>query len=349
MTQADDFSPHTTYLALERRMSTAGEALSRAELVRWCNSGSASGNGAAVERRLRRMLARGAGGPGFQPFWLRLLGTTVWRRGDLPEALACYRAALKKLIETPPAPDLAPPPPKMLDNTAYLAALWPALHALAGAGVQAFAHAGTLLGLTRDGRLLRFDKDMDIGVLVDAMPAADTTLRALGWQRGPNEFPFANLAGYRHPGSGAWLDVCGFAVEPGSGLWLGGFWLPGLPREWQRISEYPDPALRRVDSPAGAVWAVADADAWLTAMYGDWRTPDPDFDTLISAHNQRGFALLSQCYGFFRVVRRWMEGDPRRALALAHQLRRQLPHDALLAEVIGTLEAAAPRRADHAA
>ena len=106
MTQADDSSPRTTYLTLERRMSTAGEALSRAELVRWCSSGSASGNGAAVERHLRRMLARGAGGPGFQPFWLRLLGTTVWRRGDLPEALACFRAALKKLIETPPAPDL---------------------------------------------------------------------------------------------------------------------------------------------------------------------------------------------------------------------------------------------------
>jgi len=345
MTEVDD-PTRTIYLALERRLSTAGEKLSRAELVRWCNSGTASGNGAAVERRLRQMLARGAGGAGFRPFWLRLLGTVVWRRGALPEAIACFREALTRLVEVPPAPDLAPPPPKPLDNAAYLAALWPALHALAGAGVQAFAHAGTLLGLTRDGRLLRFDKDMDIGVLMDAMPAADATLRALGWQRGPNEFPFANLAGYRHPGSGAWLDVCGFAVEPGTGLWLGGFWLPGLPREWQRVSEYPDPALRQIASPAGAVWAVADADAWLTTMYGDWRTPDPDFDTLISSRNQRGFALLTQCFAFFRLARRWMEGDPRRALALAHQIRRRVPDDALLAEVIGILETAAPARAD---
>lgn len=345
MTQADD-STRTTYLALEHRLGVAGEALSRGELVRWCNSGTASGHGAAVERRLRHMLARGAGGAGFQPFWLRLLGTVVWRRGALPEALECFRAALKKLIEAPPPPRPVPPPPTPLDNAAYLAALWPALHALAEAGVQAFAHAGTLLGLTRDGRLLPFDKDMDIGILVDAMPAVDTALRTLGWQRGPNEFPFANLAGYRHPGSGAWLDVCGFAVEPGTGLWLGGFWLPGIAREWQRISEYPDPALKQVASPAGAVWAVADPDAWLTAMYGDWRTPDPDFDTIISSRNQRGFALLTQCYAFFRLARRWTEGDLSRALPLARQIRRQLPDDALLAEAVGILETATPRRAD---
>ncbi len=348
MTEADD-PTRTTYLALERRLATAGQALSRGELVRWCTTGTACGQSAAVERRLRDMLARGAGGAGFQPFWLRLLGTTVWRRGALPEAVACFRAALEKMVEAPPPPHPAPAAPTPLDNAAYLGALWPALHALAGAGVQAFAHAGTLLGLTRDGRLLPFDKDMDIGVPVASMPAAEAALCALGWQRGPNEFPFANLAGYRHPGSGAWLDVCGFAVEPGSGLWLGGFWLPGLPSEWQRISVYPDPALRQVASPAGPVWAVGDPDAWLTTMYGDWRTPDPDFDTLISSHNQRGFALLTQCFAFFRLAKLWMEGDLRRALSLARQIRRRLPDDALLAEAVGVLEAAAPGRADHGA
>src|SRR5690606_29758848 len=152
---------------------------------------------------------------------------------------------------------------------------------LADAGVHAFATSGTLLGLVREGHLLPFDKDLDIGLPFAEMRAAIDVLLRSGWQHARAPKGMVNPV-MLHDGQGLSLDLCGFVAEPGSGVALGGFWLKDAPDDWQRITQYPVMQLRQQRCPSGqSVWAVTDPDAWLASLYGpDWHIPDPDFDTV---------------------------------------------------------------------
>lgn len=253
--------------------------------------------------------------------------------GRLPEALQCFRSALQvqcitslRLIQPPPLPTF--------DSNAAEQRLWQVLAQLAEAGVHAFATSGTLLGLVREGHLLPFDKDLDIGLPFSEMQAATDVLLRNGWQpiRAPKGMVNPVML---HDGQGLSVDLCGFMAEPGSGAALGGFWLKDAPTDWQRITQYPVLKLQRQRCPSGqSVWAVTDPDAWLASLYGpDWRIPDPDFDTVIAAYNLRGFALLTQCYAFSRIYARWLQGRLKKAAALTRQALRHLPQDALLLQI----------------
>ena len=68
---------------------------------------------------------------------------------------------------------------------------------------------------------------------------------------------------------------------------------------------------------------------------------DPDFDTVIAAHNLRGFAVLTQCYAFSRIYECWLQGRLRKAAALTRQSLRHRPDDALLLQVQQCLAAQA--------
>ena len=86
--------------------------------------------------------------------------------------------------------------------------------------------------------------------------------------------------------------------------------------------------------PEGRIWALDEPEAWLAALYGpDWRTPDPDFDSTVAAHNLRSFSLLTQCYAFSRIYQKWLQGQLPKALALTRHSLRHLPDDALLLRV----------------
>ncbi len=68
--------------------------------------------------------------------------------------------------------------------------------------------------------------------------------------------------------------------------------------------------------------------------------PDPDFDTVIAAYNQRGFPVITQCYALYRIYSRWQEGQLSKALATTrHSLRKQ-PDEILLQQVAAHLQAA---------
>lgn len=138
--------------------------------------------------------------------------------------------------------------------------------------------------------------------------------------------------------------MLGFLPTVDDKKWLGGFWLEDTPWAWQRVLEYPAPgALRQSDSPAGPIWALPDPDVWLTSLYGDWRTPDTGFDTVISARNLLGFSLLTQCYACSRILIRWLSTETPRALSLTRQvLQRHAPQDELLLSVEKHLAAGLP-------
>jgi hypothetical protein len=90
----------------------------------------------------------------------------------------------------------------------------------------------------------------------------------------------------------------------------------------------------KATSPEGSpIWTLAEPEGWLRTLSGDWRTPDPDFDTIIAARNLCGFSLMTQCYALGRIYARWESGNLRKALAATRHSLRHLPDDELLLKV----------------
>lgn len=268
------------------------------------------------------------------------LARVLMSQGELPEAVVHFRQALALRLQrnTVTVAPAALPRFDLPDNERLL---WQTLAQLAKAGVHAFATAGSLLGLEREGALLAFDKDLDIALPFSEMETACACLRTQGWAEQVNRMGLVNPRAFLHAASGIFLDLCGIGVEAETGQVIGGFWQAGLPWVWQRITEYPSPlSLHQVRRLEGWVWVLDQPAAWLDALYGDWRTPDPDFDTVIAAYNLRGFTLLTQCYAFARIDEHWRRGALKKALSLTRHSLRHLPEDTLLRQVATHLEAA---------
>lgn len=272
---------------------------------------------------------------------LKLWATLLQVQGRLPEALGVLHQVLTLLCQRPaqrkPAPPL--PLPQKVAPQQDLALLWRTLVQLAADGIQAFATAGTLLGLVREGCLLPFDKDFDIGLPWQELPAAMACLRRYGWCELQRSNGLSNPRSFVHPSTGLALDLCAFAEDTGNGGCVGGFWMPGIPAHWNRLTDYPALQLQLRDGPAGRFWALRDPQAWLAALYGPhWRIPDPSFDSSICAHNLRGFSELTQCYALLRIADTWHSGQLDKALRAALASLAQQPDNALLQAVAERLQ-----------
>ena len=267
------------------------------------------------------------------------LGMICQKRGQLPDAIDYYRQVLAlRLLQ--PTHVLAQPHREPFNSQQNEALMWQTLAQLAAAGVHAFATAGTLLGLQREGHLLPFDKDIDFGLPFTEHDAAAACLLKHGWQESTQNYGLINPRAYQHLARGLSLDLFGYVVEAETGITLGGLWLKNAPPGCSRLTENPTIHLETVPGPQGQVWALADPHGWLATIYGDWRTPDPDYDTVIAAKNLRGFALLTQCYAFSRIFENWNKGSLKKALSTTRHSLRHLPDDSLLLQVEQHLAAA---------
>ncbi|WP_439687309.1 LicD [Cupriavidus oxalaticus] len=334
------------FAGLTTRLRSGGH-VPPGDIREWCQLGLELRHEAAVRQVCEALLAAPDVHSALRPYWLFFLGTAMLHERRVEAGAQAEREALAALCE---APLVYNPQParRCLADPQVEAALWQALARLAAAGVRAFAHAGTLLGLVREGRLLPGDKDLDLGLMVHDLPVAHAVLTGEGWQPVRQLFAIDNLASYRHPRLDVVLDLCGLVAEPGGASLLGGFWTGGMPAAHQRLTRFPGPlGLVPRASPAGAIWALEDPGRWLEAFYGKaWRTPDPLFDTIIGAHNLIGFSALTQWYAYSRIANAWLNGYWEKAWRLTQLvLDRHTPDDALLRRVAQTLQAALRSRA----
>jgi cytidyltransferase-like protein len=127
---------------------------------------------------------------------------------------------------------------------------------------------------------------------------------------------------------GITLDVCGLKHREDQRI-VGGFSLPNHPTEYQRVSVFPAFDLVQRSTEFGEIWFPRQPEKILTAFYGDWRTPNPHWDTVISALNLESFTLLVRCYAYHRLVQRWLLGDLNKAWYYAHQIAMKDPDDVL--------------------
>lgn len=259
-------------------------------------------------------------------------------RGELDRALHHYREALHcQCIQL-----LLAPPVAVHSTFEYRSAeakLWQVLAKLAAAGVHAFPSSGTLLGLVRDGHLLPFDKDLDLGLPFAEMEQAERCLTGAGWK------PIVTMQGLVNPrewrdADGLSLDLCGFLPDPANNVLIGGFWFQSASHPWSRITEFPELRLETVERPEGQVWQLAEPELLLRAFYGEvWRVPDPNFDTVIAAANMRGMSVLTQCYALSRIYTHWLRQRFDKASALVGHCLRHFPEDQLLLQAAALLQA----------
>ncbi len=207
--------------------------------------------------------------------------------------------------------------------------LWTTCAQLASLGIKAFPFAGTLLGIVREGHLLDFDKDLDIAVWMESFDACCNALEQLGWSKVPVEVAYSNYRGYVHKEIGITIDVCGLQHRNQQQI-TGGFALPDYGTEYQRVSVFPSFELITRSTDYGQVWFPQSAENILTAFYGDWRTPNPNWDTVVSALNLENYTLLVQCYAYYRLVHHWLSGDLTKAWGYALQIGLKDPDDLLV-------------------
>lgn len=276
----------------------------------------------------------------YKAHWAHVLGSANFILLDLSSAQNHFERSLSHLMALAKSGKVPPQKKDKKDTEARQsgdnifvsgkaeALLWTTCAQLADQGIPVFPYAGTLLGLIRNSCLLESDKDIDIAVWLESWGACCAALERAGWVRSSMRIDYANYRDYIHPELGITLDVCGLRKDSDQQI-TGGFALPGYPSDYQRISVFPPFDLMQRATDYGTVWFPRQPEIILTAFYGDWRTPNPHWDTVVSALNLRHFSLLVRCYAYHRLTQNWLTGDLVKAWSYAHQIALKDPDDML--------------------
>lgn len=253
---------------------------------------------------------------------LYYLSLFLLRQGKFSEVLPLVSESLASLLRSDITPRPPAPPQAIMSQDSATTLLLETLVKLRAGGVHAYAHAGSLLGLVRDGKVLPFDKDLDIGLMEGELPKAHNVLQACGWKQGNSGVIIRNMPSYKHSMLGITLDLCGMRRDNNNRLW-GGFVLIQNPAsEWRRDTSYPSNfELKEIETEYGRIWQITDPEAWLENIYGPtWRTPDKGFDTVIAANNLQGFSKLTEWFAYSKVIRPWSYGHLDKAYRMCEQV-----------------------------
>lgn len=192
-----------------------------------------------------------------------------------------------------------------------------------------FLAAGSLLALVREGDFFASDKDIDLGVVEAGAEGVAQTLVASGYF--DDISPPGYFIGYkqmRHRRTDFIVDIAQYQAvgeklmacwRHPSGQVLREAVFPhfGL-RDWDHL------VLRcRIPVPD-------DLEAYLGSMYGNWRTPDPQFDTVIAACNLTGLTDFLLSLTQIRISHALLGNARNTAKALSGHLQKRGVHSELL-------------------
>lgn len=270
------------------------------------------------------------------------MGSLQQRLGNLPAAVEQYRTALGLQLQMKNALPREDSGKKREDFRIQDAEgmLWDTLALMSKNGIHMFAAFGTLLGLVRTGGLFKHDKDVDTGIPHSEMSRAVAILRRHGWVEVAHSFGYINPRAMYNRKTGLSMDISGFVIDAENGKALtAGAWMPGVPKDWNMIFEFDAIQLEKRPTPdgKGQMWCMVNPEHWLETIYGDWRTPDKNFDTMVAAKNIRAFSLLTRCFAYSRVSACWSEGRLIRARMLARHTLERDPGDHLMQKVVARL------------
>ncbi len=247
------------------------------------------------------------------------IAVVLQKQGKLDSALQSYRTAIQSVLNSPPAPA---PGRKPMQLEPARVALLAVRERMMSANIPFFLCLGTLLGIVRDGDLLPFDKDMDLGLpwSVDRQQAIDALTKDGAFHCRIEQNRSAEdrqwYISFIHATTGILVDL--FFFRPDGEHFLCG------------INHKPAPMLSRprhfeLDTLTwqGVEWmAPAPCDQYLADMYGpDWRTPDPNFDTVLSSYCMTPESRdARRCYGYLRLYRQLKTRSWRKAYGYCQQI-----------------------------
>lgn len=200
-------------------------------------------------------------------------------------------------------------------------------------GLPVVLHAGTLLGLTRGGDLLPGDQDLDLATLPPATSAdvAAALVATGGFKEQRHRVDTGTFRAVIHQATGLTVDITEYHRDCDRFI-----------SRWRHPSglmlrEAAVPAFTRilVDMPGvGRRLPVPDDPAaLLAATYGDWRTPDSGFDTMLCAPNLLGFTGFLASVTAIRLADYLLAGQ----VAAARRLARCLADNDVDHEIVGLL------------
>lgn len=163
-------------------------------------------------------------------------------------------------------------------------------------------HAGTLLGLTRDGDLLPGDMDLDLATIAPAT-SAGVVAALVGTGRFKQQRHRVDTGTFRalvHQPTGLTVDITEYQRD--GNRFVSRWCHPS--GQVLRESTVPAFTPMLVDMPGlgRRLPMPDDPGAVLTATYGDWRTPDGDFDTMVAAPNLTGYTDFLASVTAIRLV-----------------------------------------------
>ena len=178
-----------------------------------------------------------------------------------------------------------------MDGKTALAALVRARDALVAANVRYFLSDGTLLGLVRHGTFIKWDSDIDLGVMAEDFNVRSfVRFMVLMHQKG---FSLRYLSGrWRRNFAAGWvrknIKIDLFFYSRRGDLRIA----PAF--DFGRFCEFSYPAslietLLPAEFCGETVMAPKDKEAVVAHEYGDWQVPRPDFDWRTSCLNRSPF------------------------------------------------------------
>jgi tetratricopeptide (TPR) repeat protein len=249
--------------------------------------------------------------------WIYKRGVLYQRMGNYSLALVSYtELALDCLTHGMPKFAGRKSALSQVPPSAPRAALSEAIDLLEQRGLKPFPTAGTLLGWWREGDFLSHDKDIDIMLPAgtDWQQVLAAVRDAPGFWLMPNEMGYSNFISLTHRASGLVVDVSQHE-QAGEGQVKCVWRIPGM----------PDDACRQTRQVAYSLVP----DRFLTDVYGDWRTPMVDFDTVISGHHLIGFPDSVRCFAYSRLGDALSQGHGKLALSYVAQILQKDPLDPL--------------------
>jgi len=169
-----------------------------------------------------------------------------------------------------------PAPPSKDDFSSRAAvALTDLNQAFSEVGIKAFLISGTLLGQVRQGGIIGWDKDIDVGFFTEE---CGIDLETHFMQHRKFRLGRVDLTSDRlriiHS-NGMWIDVFPHYMEGDMR------WHNGTATRWWNTPF----ALRKIEFLGIDQYVPDDPERYLDENYGDWRTPNSNFDARIDAPN----------------------------------------------------------------
>lgn len=211
--------------------------------------------------------------------------------------------------------------PKVGKPELFAAALPAMKKLLDGAGIEFFLGDGTALGCVRDGDFISFDKDIDIGVW-DSVPRERITALLDEsddfWIEEKRDARYADILICGRYRDAVAIDIFFYKREKDY-VWH------GLRHADHEVRWRQTPFdLAPVEFHNAHYLIPSPVERYLSELYEDWRTPDPDYCPYVTGNIVGGLPPMAKCYALKELQTALGAGKRDKALGIARRLLPRL-------------------------